>query len=77
MNVTLKLLISVILIASIGMVVGDHLGIAGDLHLSTPSTQIDKCTTDNSLSSATDHASDEKVFVGSIKSNKYHYPDCQ
>ena len=32
---------------------------------------------------STDHASDavskdsEKVFVGSIKSNKYHYPSCQ
>jgi hypothetical protein len=76
MNVGFKLLISVLLLASIGVVVGDHLSHTGDLSLSTQSTQIDKCSTDGSLTPAVDHALDEKVFVGSIKSNKYHYPSC-
>ena len=77
MNVALKLLISVLLLASIGVVVGDHLSHAADLSLSTQSTQIDKCSADGSLIPAINHALDEKVFVGSIKSNKYHYPGCQ
>ena len=75
MNVALKLLISILLLALIGVVVGDHLSHT-DLSFSTQNTQIDKCSTDGSLTPAIYHTSDEKVFVGSIKSNKYHYPDC-
>jgi hypothetical protein len=76
MNVAFKLLIPVLLLVSIGVVVGDHLNHIVDLSLSISSNQIDKCSTDDRLSSAANLASDEKVFVGSVKSNKYHYPDC-
>lgn len=76
MNVALKLLISVLLLASICMAVEEHVGQPVDLGLSAPSTQFDQGP-DSSLTPAVIHALDEKVFVGSIKSTKYHYPGCQ
>ena len=42
----------------------------------TPSIQIDQGLAVGSLASANNDVSEQKVFVGSIKSNKYHYPDC-
>jgi hypothetical protein len=75
MNVVLKLLISVFLLASISLVVGEHLSHPIDLGHSTPSIQINQGL-DSSHTAAGGYASDEKVFVGSVKSNKYHYPDC-
>jgi hypothetical protein len=45
-----------------------------DLDLSTPSLQNDQSSSNGNLISAGNLASVERVFVGSIKSNKYHYP---
>jgi len=77
MDIAFKLLISILLLASIGLVVGDLLTHSIELGPSTPSLQIDQSPAEGGLSSANNLASDQKVFVGSIKSNKYHYPDCQ
>lgn len=74
MNNGFKLLIAVILLASVGLVIGDQLGHTAN---TTPSLQIDQSKAAVSLTSADNHASEEKVFVGSTKSNKYHYPDCE
>jgi hypothetical protein len=71
------LIISILLLASIGLVVGEQITSSLELGPSTPSQQIEQSSAEGSLaSSANDLASDQKVFVGSIKSNKYHYPDC-
>lgn len=77
MNNGFKLLLAVVLLASVGLVVGDQLGHRASNSNLTPSIQIDQGTVIGSLTSADNHASEEKVFVGSIKSNKYHYPDCE
>lgn len=76
MNIGLKLSISILLLASIGVVVGNHFGYPADLDLSTPSLQIDQSSSNGNLISAGNLASGERVFVGSIKSDKYHYPWC-
>jgi hypothetical protein len=75
MKFGLKLLISILLLASISLVVGDQLIHSTDLAVSTPNLQIDHGA-DSSPESTNGLASEEKVFVGSIKSNKYHYPSC-
>jgi hypothetical protein len=77
MNNGFKLLLAVILLASVGLVLGDPLSHQANTNYLTPSIQIDQSTAVGSLTSADNHASEEKVFVGSIKSNKYHYPDCE
>lgn len=77
MNNGFKLLLAVVLLASVGLVVGDQLGHRASNSNLTPSIQIDQGTVIGNLTSADNHASEEKVFVGSIKSNKYHYPDCE
>ena len=76
MNNISKLLIAIILLASMGLVIGDQLILSADT-TSIPSLQIDQSKAAVSLTSADNHASEEKVFVGSIKSNKYHYPYCE
>lgn len=76
MKLGFGLLVSILLLASIGLVVGDQLTSSLDLGPLTPSLQIDQSSAEGSLASANDLASDQKVFVGSIKSNKYHYPNC-
>jgi len=58
------------------VVVGDHLSNTGFESIDTKH-QIDNCSTDGNLTPVINHAMEEKVFVGSIKSNKYHYPGCQ
>jgi hypothetical protein len=70
------LLISILLLASIGLVVGEQITSSLEMGPSTPSLQIEQSSAKGNLASANDLASDQKVFVGSIKSNKYHYPDC-
>ena len=77
MNNVFKLLIAVILLASVGLVIGDQLSHPANTSYLTPSIQIDQTKAAGNLTSADNHASEEKVFVGSIKSNKYHYPDCE
>jgi hypothetical protein len=62
---------------TIGLVVGDQLTHSIDFGHLTPSAQIDKGSADSNLTQAGSLASEEKVFVGSTKSNKYHYPGCQ
>jgi hypothetical protein len=71
-----SLLISILLLASIGLVVGEQLTSSLELGPSTPNLQIEQSPADSSLASDNNLASDQKVFVGSIKSNKYHYPNC-
>ena len=64
------------LIKALKLPAGEHLSPPIDFRHSTPSPQINQGS-DSSLTQAGSHASDLKVFVGSIKSNKYHYPSCQ
>jgi hypothetical protein len=76
MKFGLSLFISILLLASIGLVVGNQLTHSVELSPSTPSLQADQGPVVGSLASINSLASEEKMFVGSIKSNKYHYPDC-
>ena len=76
MKIELKLLILILLLPSFGLVLGDQPAQSADLVISTPGLQIDRGA-DGSLASTSSLASEQNVFVGSNKSNKYHYPDCQ
>jgi hypothetical protein len=76
MKFGLRFLISILSLASIGLVVGDQLTHSVELGPSTASLQIDQSSADGSLASANNLASEEMLFVGSIKSNKYHHPSC-
>lgn len=71
-----KVVISMLVLASIGLVVGGQLSHSVDLSAVTPCLQINQGSTYDSLTLSNTLAS-EKVFVGSVKSDKYHYPDCQ
>jgi hypothetical protein len=91
MKNTLKLSVLVLLLVSIGLVVGNQLTHSA---LSAPSAQIDKSSAAGSLILAKTPAPKTvpavnktvpagnltvpagMMFVGSIKSNKYHYPSC-
>jgi hypothetical protein len=77
MKLGFGLLVSILLLASISLVAGDQLISSHELDPSTPSPQIDQSSVECSFASSNDLASDQKRFVGSIKSNKYHYPDCE
>ena len=77
MNNGFKLLIAVILLSSVGLVIGDQLSHTVNTNYLTQSIQSDQSKAAGNLTSADNHASEEKVFVGSIKSNKYHYPYCE
>jgi hypothetical protein len=77
MNNVLKLLIAVILLASVGIVIGEQLSHPANANYLMPSNQIDQSKAYGNLTSIDSLASEEKVFVGSIKSNKYHYPACE
>ena len=76
MKFGLRLLISILLLASIGLVVGNQLTHSVELSPSTPSLRVDQSPVVGSLASTNNLASEEKMFVGSIKSNKYNYLDC-
>lgn len=73
MQMRWKILISILILASIGLVVGNH---STDTSTVTPSLQGNQGSIVGDLTSAAALAS-EKSYVGSIKSNKYHYPDCR
>jgi hypothetical protein len=77
MNNGFKLLIAVILLASVGLVIGDQLSLQANTNYLTTSIQIDQNKAAGDFTSVDNHASEARVFVGSIKSNKYHYPDCE
>jgi hypothetical protein len=70
-----KILISILVLASVGQVIGNQLSHSVESRAAGPSLQINQSFVDESLASASNLAS-EKVFVGSIKSDKYHYPSC-
>jgi len=71
MQAVWKILLSILLLALIGIVIGDQQNYS--LGSITPYLQINHANngqpSDNILASA-------GMFVGSIKSNKYHYPNC-
>jgi hypothetical protein len=75
MQTVQKILISILILASIGLVIGNTLSHSVESRNQAPSIQINQTSLDPALASANGIAS-EKVFVGSIKSNKYHYPGC-
>ncbi len=70
-----KILISILVLVSMGLVVGGQLSHQVNLSAVVPSLQINQGSVDSTLTFNGTLAS-EKVFVGSIKSDKYHYPSC-
>ncbi|MGA9098073.1 MAG: Ada metal-binding domain-containing protein [Methanotrichaceae archaeon] len=70
-----KIIISILILASIGLVVGDQISHSVDLNSVVPSFQINHSSA-NASTTTPSTLDTEKVFVGSIKSNKYHYPSC-
>jgi hypothetical protein len=70
-----KILISILVLASVSLVVGNQLSHSFESRAAGQSLQVNQAFADDSLTSVPNLAS-EMVFVGSIKSDKYHYPSC-